>query len=50
MVESKSLDIEIANEFKRGVSMLDLALRYDVSYVEIQNAIRRVMIKEGEYA
>lgn len=51
MNKSQQEDTEhiIANQFKQGVSMLDLAMMFDMSYAAIQNAIRSVMVREGHY-
>lgn len=45
----EGIRVVIANQFKQGASMLDLAIQHDMSYVEIQDAIRTVMIREGHY-
>lgn len=51
MNKSQQQDIDhiIANQFKQGASMLDLAMQHDMSYEAIQNAIRAVLIREGYF-
>lgn len=49
MTRPSTKDIAVTNAFKEGISMLDLAIEHDTTYMEIQEMIRRVMIEEGVY-